>query len=154
MMPPGAESSVEDIGLLESIGLHNHGFCCCTRPKWSAKLNSKLFPSLRQCKFNTTWAILFLNVHTIWNIECYDITSYSFIMSLSTVLLPAPIPPPMRRSTGLLSLRATGAITSEWFIASFDTVVPIAFISSTSVENTLVTFRSLAILSNLCFLKQ
>lgn len=80
---------------------------------------------------------------------CYN--TYSLRMSLSTVLFPAPMPPPMRRRTGLLSLRAAGTITSVQCESSRE-AIPIAFISSNSVENTLVTFRFLVILSNLCFL--
>ena len=76
--------------------------------------------------------------------------SYSLRMSLSTVLLPAPMPPPMKRSTGLLSLWATGAITSVHWESSF--VSPIAFISSTNVLKTLATFRFLVTLSILCSL--
>lgn len=53
-------------------------------------------------------------------------------MSLSTVLFPAPIPPPMKRRTGLLSLCAIGTITSVHCESSRDTS-PIAFISSTNV---------------------
>lgn len=76
------------------------------------------------------------------------VIAHSLRISLSTVLLPAPIPPPMRRSTGLLSLWATGAITSVHWESSF-TAIPIAFISSTNVLKTLATFRFLATLSNL-----
>lgn len=71
---------------------------------------------------------------------------YSFIISLRTVLLPAPMPPPINSSTGLLSLRATGAMTS----VQLDSPSPrIAFISRTNVEKTLVTFKSLVTFSNL-----
>lgn len=77
--------------------------------------------------------------------------TYSLRMSLSTVLLPAPIPPPMRSRTGLRSLCATGAITSVHSESSTD-AIPIAFISSTNVLNTLATFRFLVTLSNLCSL--
>lgn len=77
--------------------------------------------------------------------------SYSLRISLSTVLFPAPIPPPMKRITGLLSLWATGAITSVHRLSSFVTS-PIAFISSTNVLKTLATFRFLVTLSNLCSL--
>lgn len=82
----------------------------------------------------------------------YD-CSYSFRMSLSTVLFPAPIPPPMKRRTGLLSLCAIGTITSVHCESSRDTS-PIAFISSTNVVNTLATFRFFVTLSNLCSLSQ
>lgn len=74
-------------------------------------------------------------------------------MSLSTVLLPAPIPPPMKRRTGLRWLWATGTITSVHCDSSVDATL-IAFSSSTKVLNTLATFRFFVTLSNLCFLAQ
>lgn len=69
------------------------------------------------------------------------------------MLFPAPIPPPIRRRTGLLSLCATGAITSVHRESSF-AIIPIAFSSSTNVENTLATFKFFVTLSNLCSLYQ
>lgn len=92
-----------------------------------------------------------MRIIKIWNylMKC----SYSFRMSLSTVLFPAPIPPPMKRRTGLLSLCAIGTITSVHCESSRDTS-PIAFISSTNVVNTLATFRFFVTLSNLCSLSQ
>ena len=77
--------------------------------------------------------------------------SYSLRMSLSTVLFPAPIPPPIRRRTGLLSLWAIGTITSVHRESSVDTS-PMALISSTNVVNTLATFKFLVTLSILCSL--
>lgn len=74
-------------------------------------------------------------------------------MSFSTVLFPAPIPPPMKRRTGLLSLCAIGTITSVHSESSA-LATPIAFISSTNVLNTLATFRFFKTLSNLCSLFQ
>ncbi|KAL9253842.1 hypothetical protein AKJ16_DCAP02804 [Drosera capensis] len=69
------------------------------------------------------------------------------------MLFPAPIPPPMRRRTGLLSLCATGAITSVHSESSICCAArPIAFISSTNVVNTLATFKFFVTLSNLCSL--
>lgn len=74
-------------------------------------------------------------------------------MSWSTVVFPAPIPPPIRRRTGLLSLCATGAITSVHCESSV-IIILIAFSSSTNVVNTLATFRFFVTLWNLCSLHQ
>lgn len=76
---------------------------------------------------------------------------YSLRMSLRTVLLPAPMPPPMRSKTGLRSQWATGTITSL-LESPLLLLPPITFISSTKVENTRVTFKFFVTLSNLCFL--
>jgi len=89
----------------------------------------------------------------MFNFCSETVIAYSLRISLSTVLLPAPIPPPIKSRTGLLSLWATGAITSVHWESSF-TAIPIAFISSTNVLKTLATFRFLATLSNLCSLRK
>jgi hypothetical protein len=76
--------------------------------------------------------------------------THSFMICLSTVLLP----PPIRRSTGLRSLCAAGTITSVLPCRCWSwQLIPMALSSSISVESSLlVTFSSLVTLSNLIFL--